>query len=71
MKIASKSANVFFLMTNQNTANPPKPTTTVEPITIPAIAPPLNPFLAGVSVEAGSSGVTGLSGVTGAGKSFH
>ena len=44
LNIAMKSAHDFFIKTNQARANPPTPTTTTEPITMPAIAPPLNPF---------------------------
>lgn len=58
------SAKVFFLTANQKIANPPIPVTATEPITIPAIAPPDNPFFSVVSVVSVSGfgvGVVGLS----------
>ena len=51
-----RSANFFFLITNQNNENPPTPTTAVEPTAIPAIAPPERP-----SFSLGSSVVGGVS----------
>lgn len=45
LKIATKSANFFFLITNPKTENPPPAATTMLPTTMPAIAPPESPDL--------------------------
>ena len=38
-----RSPQVFFLITNQKSENPPAPATTIAPMVIPAIAPPESP----------------------------
>jgi len=43
LKIKRKSAQDFFLITNQKMENPPTPTTATEPTVIPATAPPESP----------------------------
>ena len=55
---AKKSAHVFFLITNQTRANPPIPTTTAEPITIPTTAPAGNLPLLFDGVTEGSTDVS-------------
>ena len=43
------SLHFFFLISNQKIAKPPEPATTVEPVTMPAIAPPESPSLSSSS----------------------
>ena len=52
LKIATRSAKLFFLITNHTRAKPPKPRTTTPPTTIPIIAPVPRPSF-------GCSGISG------------
>ena len=46
----NKSLHFFFLITNQKRENPPAPAAAVDPVTMPAIAPPERPSFSGPSV---------------------
>ena len=66
LKTATRSAQLFFLITNQRSEKPPVPATATEPITIPTIAPAPRPSalslgsLAGGLVAGGSGSVPGF-----------
>ena len=49
MNTRTRSLHFFFLITNQKSEKPPEPATTVEPVTMPAIAPPESPSLSSSS----------------------
>ena len=57
------SLHFFFLISNQKIAKPPEPATTVEPITMPAIAPPESPSLSTSPFSPPSTGASSL-GIT-------